>query len=37
MSKNHRAPVQAYELGWEKDRLKTGKGHALAIEGADVS
>lgn len=34
MGKNTRDDVKSYyELGWEKDRLKTGKGHAQAIEG----
>lgn len=34
MNKNTRNEVSSYyELGWEKDRLTTGKGHAQAIEG----
>lgn len=34
MSNKSRVSVQSYyELGWEKDRLTTGKGHAQAIEG----
>lgn len=34
MSRDIRSEVKSYyELGWEKDRLKTGKGHAHAIEG----
>lgn len=35
MNNTDRSEVSSYyELGWEKDRLKTGKGHAQAIEGA---
>lgn len=34
MNQDSRSAVRAYyELGWEKDRLTTGKGHAAAIEG----
>lgn len=35
MSKNIQDDVRSYyELGWEKDRLTTGKGHACSIEGS---